>query len=254
MCGSMPTKHMLTFKLAEIGGSSRGLLLAMVFAMVFLHGVLCHMPMCLCAPAQGPFFAPQYVKLLEGRDAVEVQGGQHHTLLRTRVCPSCHSCCSVCLLPACIDTPCNQADSCSPVQPDKHSLWVPLKYSSSHDPVSTLSDVPDRVGDMFCLQDSKLLSFGRGTYGRLGRRDGGVDPEGDEGYLQPGQVEGLDDVSVHSMSAGEGAGWLTYALHVMMFYCAQLQSAQAQLMWQLLNQRTSSCWQGQSPPPSSCQA
>ncbi|KAK9819199.1 hypothetical protein WJX74_002113 [Apatococcus lobatus] len=49
-------------------------------------------------------------------------------------------------------------------------------------------------------QDGQLLSFGRPTYGRLGRKD--VDPASDDGCSVPASVDGLEGQHVHHMSAG----------------------------------------------------
>ena len=54
--------------------------------------------------------------------------------------------------------------------------------------------------DCVLVQEGKLLSFGRPTYGRLGQQ--GVDPASDEGCPGPAPVEGLEGQAVHQVSAG----------------------------------------------------
>ena len=49
-------------------------------------------------------------------------------------------------------------------------------------------------------QDGGLLSWGRPTYGRLGRQ--AVDVEADSALLEPLSVDGLEGVKVVSASAG----------------------------------------------------
>ena len=50
------------------------------------------------------------------------------------------------------------------------------------------------------MQDNKLLSFGRPTYGRLGRKD--VNPSSDDAVPEAMLVDGLDGVPVSGMAAG----------------------------------------------------
>jgi Regulator of chromosome condensation (RCC1) repeat len=50
------------------------------------------------------------------------------------------------------------------------------------------------------LQDGQLLSFGRPTYGGLGRA--AVDTQSDNAEPQPQRVDGLDGVSVTAAAAG----------------------------------------------------
>ena len=49
-------------------------------------------------------------------------------------------------------------------------------------------------------QDGTLLSFGRPTYGRLGRS--GADVNSDEGVAKPMAVDGLGDATIVSAAAG----------------------------------------------------
>ncbi len=51
------------------------------------------------------------------------------------------------------------------------------------------------------LQEGKLLSFGRPTYGRLGRLD--VAASSDNAAYEAMPVDGLDGLSVVGMSAGK---------------------------------------------------
>lgn len=51
------------------------------------------------------------------------------------------------------------------------------------------------------LQDGQLLSFGRPTYGGLGRA--AVDTQSDNAEPQPQRVDGMDGVSVTAAAAGE---------------------------------------------------
>ena len=50
------------------------------------------------------------------------------------------------------------------------------------------------------LQDGQLLSFGRPTYGGLGRA--AVDTQSDNAEPQPQRVDGMDGVSVAAAAAG----------------------------------------------------
>lgn len=51
------------------------------------------------------------------------------------------------------------------------------------------------------MQEGQLLSFGRPTYGRLGRLD--VAASSDNAAYEAMPVDGLDGVTVAGMSAGE---------------------------------------------------
>ena len=51
------------------------------------------------------------------------------------------------------------------------------------------------------VQEGQLLSFGRATYGRIGRLD--VDPKGDDSNPQARPVDNLEGVTVKGMAAGE---------------------------------------------------
>lgn len=53
------------------------------------------------------------------------------------------------------------------------------------------------------LQEGKLLSFGRPTYGRLGRQD--VSTGSDDAVAGAKSVGNLDGVDVTGMAAGESA-------------------------------------------------
>ena len=51
------------------------------------------------------------------------------------------------------------------------------------------------------VQEGQLLSFGRATYGRIGRLD--VDPKGDDSNPQARPVDNLEGATVKGMAAGE---------------------------------------------------
>lgn len=51
------------------------------------------------------------------------------------------------------------------------------------------------------VQEGQLMSFGRGTYGRIGRRD--VDPKADDSLPEARPVDNLEGVAVSGMAAGE---------------------------------------------------
>ena len=51
------------------------------------------------------------------------------------------------------------------------------------------------------VQEGQLFSFGRATYGRIGRLD--VDPKGDDCYPEARPVDSMEGVIVKGMAAGE---------------------------------------------------
>lgn len=51
------------------------------------------------------------------------------------------------------------------------------------------------------VQEGQLMSFGRGTYGRIGRQD--VDPKADDSLPEARPVDNLGGVDVSGMAAGE---------------------------------------------------
>lgn len=51
------------------------------------------------------------------------------------------------------------------------------------------------------VQEGQLMSFGRGTYGRIGRRD--VDPKADDSLPEARPVDNLEGAAVSGMAAGE---------------------------------------------------
>ncbi len=53
---------------------------------------------------------------------------------------------------------------------------------------------------LFTLQEGSLLSFGRPTYGRLGRSK--ADVNSDEGLPEPTAVDGLEESTIVSAAAG----------------------------------------------------
>ena len=70
--------------------------------------------------------------------------------------------------------------------------------------MTRITSITDGVGLLTCVlcntQDGTLLSFGRPTYGRLGRS--GVDVNSDEGVSEPMAVDGLGEATIVSAAAG----------------------------------------------------
>lgn len=59
----------------------------------------------------------------------------------------------------------------------------------------------DHLNNVVMVQEGQLMSFGRGTYGRIGRQD--VDPKADDCHPEAKRVDNLEDVAVSGMAAGE---------------------------------------------------
>ena len=118
------------------------------------------------------------MKALEGKGIALIRAGQHHTLAITRV-----------IVGICVRW----------VDADLHHI---LKLSESVKPKMQLYKLAE--------QEMKLVSFGRPTYGRLGRKD--VDVEADAALPEPLPVDGLDCVSIIGAAGGgplPGTLWLS---------------------------------------------
>lgn len=52
------------------------------------------------------------------------------------------------------------------------------------------------------MQDGKVLSLGRPTYGRLGRLGEDINPSSDDKVAEPGEAQGLEGLRTLSIAAG----------------------------------------------------